>query len=457
MISKYLLSLSVFLLTLCMSVNTHAQTLLEYQKQRQEEVAKQKRLNQEKEKKAFEEACANGITALNRFILEHPRSMYLSEAQKRIEDYTEWDKAQKLNTKEAYQSYLRESKLLSYQAEAQKAIRVLNAEEAWRNCQNSEDWVVIQRFIGDYPDFPHMNEAKYKLNLLKGEWVYSIKSYESAYTYLTQADAFRPLTGLPAEHLRQLKDQPQFKEIIKSSDISKVTSYLMSLDPDSPFYIPTSNHLALLKGDALNGYSSDYSMEEALSYANDAETREKIQAKIKGAKAYRAYYKRQKRNNWWEHRFMVGWNVVHWDYMSEIMTAGTGLRFRLGRWDDTFNFIFGAEYSFIWTADSDSENKTIGQRMSIPVIVRLNLYELGTDTELYIGCGGDFGFKLKDGNYSTRYLFPMNKNSIAVEPQLGLTGVHWDLGVYYKRYLDDYIISPIVGNQTIGCFLTWYF
>ena len=51
----------------------------------------------------------------------------------------------------------------------------------------------------------------------------------------------------------------------------------------------------------------------------------------------------------------------------------------------------------------------------------------------------------------------MNKNSIAVEPQLGLTGVHWDLGVYYKRYLDDYIISPIVGNQTIGCFLTWYF
>ena len=457
MSSKYLLSLSVFLSTLCMSVNTHAQTLLEYQKQRQEEVAKQKRLNQEKEKKAFEEACANGITALNRFILEHPRSMYLSEAQKRIEDYTEWDKAQKQNTKEAYQSYLRESKQLSYQAEAQKAIRVLEAEEAWKLCKDSEAWSDIEKFINAHPDFPKMEEAKYRLNLLKGMRAFELKSYTTAYSYLIKANAFQPLTDLAAEYLQELNGLQLFEENSQSSDISKVTHYLKSLDPNSPFYAPTSNHLAILKGNALNGYSSDDSMEEALSYAKDAETREEVKAKIKTAKAYRANYKRQKRNNWWKHRLMVGWNVVHWDYMSDIMTAGTGLRFRFGRWDDSFNFICGAEYVYLWSTDSDSENSTIGQRISVPVILRLNLYEIGDDTGLYIGCGGDFGFKLKDGDYSTWYLLQMNKNSIAVEPQLGLSGVHWDLGVYYKRYLNDYMISPIAGNQTIGCFLTWYF
>lgn len=49
--SNYFISLSVILFTLCVSVDTHAQTLLEYQEQKKEEVAKQKRLNQEKRKK----------------------------------------------------------------------------------------------------------------------------------------------------------------------------------------------------------------------------------------------------------------------------------------------------------------------------------------------------------------------------------------------------------------------
>ena len=324
-------------------------------------------------------------------------------------------------------------------------------------CQDSEAWSEIEKFINAHPDFSKMDEAKYRLNLLKGMRAFELKSYTTAYSYLIKANAFQPLTDLAAEYLQELNGLQLFEENSQSSDISKVTHYLKSLDPNSPFYAPTSNHLAILKGNALNGYSSDDSMEEALSYATDTETREEVKAKIKTAKAYRANYKRQKRNNWWKHRLMVGWNVVHWDYMSDIMTAGTGLRFRFGRWDDLFNFICGAEYVYLWSTDSDSENSTIGQRISVPVILRLNLYEIGDDTGLYIGCGGDFGFKLKDGDYSTWYLLQMNKNSIAVEPQLGLAGVHWDLGVYYKRYLNDYMISPIVGNQTIGCFLTWYF
>ena len=288
--SNYFISLSVILFTLCVSVDTHAQTLLEYQEQKKEEVAKQKRLNQEKEKKAFEEACANGITALNRFILEHPQSMYQSEAKKRIEDYSEWDKAQKQNTKEAYQTYLKESSLHSYETEAQKAIRVIEAEEAWKLCQDSEAWSEIEKFINAHPDFSKMDEAKYRLNLLKGMRAFELKSYTTAYSYLIKANAFQPLTDLAAEYLQELNGLQLFEENSQSSDISKVTHYLKSLDPNSPFYAPTSNHLAILKGNALNGYSSDDSMEEALSYATDTETREEVKAKIKTAKAYRANF-----------------------------------------------------------------------------------------------------------------------------------------------------------------------
>lgn len=454
--NKMLIFLSLFLYVFCMSVDTHAQTLLEYQKQKQEEIAKQKRIAQEKEHKIFQEACASGIDALNRFVMDYPKSVYVNEAMKRIKDYSFWEKAQKQNTKQAYHTYLTETRLHSYDDEAQKAIRVIEAEEAWLDCKESKDWLVIEKFINTHLDFPQIEEAKYRYNLLKGEQAFELKNYASAYSYLKLADAYQSLKGLPAEHLKHLKDQQKFEEICNSTDISTVNTFLRSLDSDSPFYIPTSNHLALLKSDLLNGYSSDYSMEEALSYAKDYKTREVVQGKIKVARAYRAYYKRQKRSDWWKHRFMVGWNVLHVDYLSNnALSAGTGLRFRLGRWDDRVNFIFGVEYSYIWDIESGGVDRMIGQRIALPASLRLNLCNLSSGTELYIGCGGDFGFKLKDGD--TSYFLPMNKYSIGVEPQIGLAGLHWDLGFYYTRYLDGYTISPTLNNQRVGLLFTWYF
>lgn len=47
----------------------------------------------------------------------------------------------------------------------------------------------------------------------------------------------------------------------------------MTLNNDNKYYNQVSNHIANLKAGELNAFSSDYKMQEALSYAKDDETR----------------------------------------------------------------------------------------------------------------------------------------------------------------------------------------
>ena len=57
-------------------------------------------------------------------------------------------------------------------------------------------------------------------------------------------------------------------------------------------------------------YSSEYSMNEALVYAKDDNTRAAVKRYISKAKADKAYYERQRKKNahkrWWSKNFKVG-------------------------------------------------------------------------------------------------------------------------------------------------------
>lgn len=158
---------------------------------------------------------------------------------------------------------------------------------------------------------------------------------------------------------------------------------------------------------------------------------------------------------------MFGWNTFHLDYMNDVMTLGTGVRFRIGDWSDAVNLLLGAEYSYIMNFDSKTdyyqyyqEDSKVTHAIEIPVGLRFNLFRIGDYSKFYIGWNGAFGFNLSDGGD-----FDINKRTISLEPQLGFASKHVDFGIYFKFYLKNYKIFTDMGmphDQRCGCFLTWY-
>ena len=415
---------------------------------------------------AYIEACNAGtISSLENFITEYPNSEYVSQARMRIEDYGMWQKAKEQHTIEAYNTYLSSSSILAYKDDANEAIETIQAEIEWNNCRNSSDEEKLNRFIQSYPSSSYINQAKYRLNILKGERYYSTNNDTLAYSYLNDANNYQTLSGLPAQHLKAINDKREFDDAISSSDVEKVRKYLNTLSSSSPYYNPTSNRLATLLGASLSVYSSDYSMNEAMSYATDDYTKALVRRYITKVKSVKAYYNRRRkvaaRKAWWKNRFMVGWNLFHWDYLDDIMGVGTGIKFRFGRWSDPVNLLFGAEYSYLMYLDSysdyygdDSSVQTVTHAVEVPVGLRFNLFKTGTYSKFYIGCNAAFGFNFAEGEY-----FEVNKQTLSIEPQFGFASKNLDFGIYYKKYLKDQDLFEYANedDQRVGCFLTVFF
>ena len=106
----------------------------------------------------------------------------------------------------------------------------------------------------------------------------------------------------------------------------------------------------------------------------------------------------------------------------ERLVLGAGLRVRIGRPDQWFNLISGARYMF-----------GTYKGLQVPVILNWNLLR-GDSTAMYFGGGYEFG--ITDTYQGTG----------AALVQVGLSGTHGDLQVYYKPNQD-----------IIGVGLTFYF
>lgn len=409
---------------------------------------------------SYIDACdANTTSALENFISKYPNSEYAPLAKKRIEDYNMWQKAKSQNTIIAYNSYLSNSSILAYEEDANKAIKNIQAEIEWNKCKDSDDESILEAFIQDFPSSSFINQAKFRLNILKGERYYLTNDYSLAYLYLKDANDYQRLVGLPAQHYKAINDKREFDDVMLSSDAERVKRYLNTLSPSNPYYNPTSNRLAVLLGASLSAYSSEYSMNEAMSYAKDNETQALVKRYINKVKLEKANYEHQRkvaaRKNWWKDRFMAGWNVFHLDYLNDIMGVGTGIKFRFGRWSDPVNFLFGAEYSYLMFCDDDanylwgdSSISTITHAVEVPVGLRFNLFKT-----FYIGCNASFGFNFAKGDY-----LEVNKQTFSIDPQLGFAGKKFDFGIYFKKYLKNQSLFkyPSDYEQRIGCFFTCF-
>ena len=207
-----------------------------------------------------------------------------------------------------------------------------------------------------------------------------------------------------------------------------------------------------------------------MSFAKDSQTRAIVKQYIDSVKNMRkSYEKRQRalsRQEWWEDRVSVGWNIVHVDYLNDCMGIGSGMKLKLGKWSDAINFIVGIEYSYHLYINPDyddysydeDETYPIAHQISIPVGLRFNTFSLGSKYKLFIGCNAVFGFNIACGDDILKEV--VNKNNIAVDPQIGVGSRYFDFGIYYMQYLErnpllKYVESKY--NQRIGAFCSWYF
>ena len=362
----------------------------------------------------------------------------MSSAKSRIEDYSLWQKAKEQNTITAYNYYLSQSSILAYKNDAEDAITTIQSEIEWNNCKTSNDEDKINSFIKNNPSSKYVNQAKYRLNILKGERYYASKNYNQAYTYLNEADNFQTLIGAPATHLKMMNETIEYESIMSSSDVSKVKSYLNALSTSSPFYVPTSNKIALLLGSALSMYSSEYSMNEALVYAKDDNTRAAVKRYISKAKADKAYYERQRKKNahkrWWSKNFKVG---IDADFGTNIngdsgadMFYSTGLLLRLVtglkyRW-----FRVMPEYDGYYD-NGNIEWQYFAGGLNVPLNFRFNVGKIANNSSIYLGLGTEYGFKLFPAKGMDGIV---NNNYFSIYPQFGVMWPHFELSCYWKSY-----------------------
>lgn len=102
------------------------------------------------------------------------------------------------------------------------------------------------------------------------------------------------MTGVPAIHYQELKEARELSEILQSESETKVSTFLQSLPYNSVHRDEVSNRLAILKAANLTSFSSKSSMDDAMSFAKDSQTREIVQQYIDRVKIYVSHMKRDK-------------------------------------------------------------------------------------------------------------------------------------------------------------------
>ena len=177
--------------------------------------------------------------------------------------------------------------------------------------------------------------------------------------------------------------------------------------------------------------------------------------------------------NDWDKRVTLG---VHFtgDAYKYAAGFGAGLLLNIGKSTDLINVVVGAEYIENLAADprpGEEKGKLGivdgGGQLVIPAAVKLLILRTSEWNKVYLGCGGEIGFRMHESNILKDFYpdqHPMRKKSLAVVPMLGCRSGHVDFGIYYKFYIDKPYNHSLNGKQDlgtsdkrIGCHLSWFF
>lgn len=319
---------------ICFDAN--AQTLKNYAKQRNQELAERQRM----EKTNYEKTCQkNTLAAYNEYLSMYPKGKYVQDVRKRVaeierkneqelydyaakvetaqayeaylkkypsgrfaqeargrlEDMELWKKVKSVNTIAAYRNYLSTSKNKSFAQLANDAITDLESKDAWNTIKQSSSKSVIENFIQKYPKSSCLPEANKRLNELTAIELYGQGDLQRAY------DKFEAAGG---RYSIEYSNRSKYDECLEYVEYKKLNSYTKESDllaflknyPSSKYYDQVSNMVAIAKAKNFSMYASSYTFNEAMFYAKDKTTKSTVQSYIDNTKKSYSQYKRQQRH-----------------------------------------------------------------------------------------------------------------------------------------------------------------
>jgi len=433
--------------------NKEAKDLLNQCNQR---VEQQRQAREKAELDAFTRAKNDGgKVALSDFIRSYPNSKYVSDARAMIEDYDLWFTAQQTNTIAAYKNYLQQSANQSYAEEATKRIADMEAENEWQRVRSSNNVNDLQRFVTNYPQSQHIQEANAKIHEMKGEQFFNAGNLSQAYSEFTLAGGRYALSYSNQQRYDKAKDYQDYYSLNKY-DESAMQNFLAS-HPTSEYRTEVMNNIARIRANRLTAYSSEYHFNNALLYACDDETRNYVKSKIKESKRQYSKIKRQERIDKFKEKWgTVSFGIDLWDLgLNTLLSSEDNRSYNYGYYDVNLTMRIGSykapvyleigakpgafiyskntsdsymdydTYDYHW--DDDYLDTKVYFHMPIFARLKINLFNAWGETKAYINGTGYYSAIRKEK-------FEPN---FSVGGGFGVAGEHWDWQIlYYRQYLD---------------------
>ena len=422
---------------ICMSSSAtlEAQTLINYQQQKKKEVAEKQRI----EKQRYESACEKGtLEAFQEYIKLYPKGKYAVDVRNRIEDYNLWSEAVKTNTIEAYNHYISTSKFKSFKDNANEAITELRSIEKWKSVKSLKSIAEIELFIKTYPKSSCITNAQKRIHELKGENFYLSNDLLNAYQEFNKAGGKYALEKDNQSKFDKCQEYWVYNNLTSYSSEKKLFTFLKKY-PSGKYSNEISNRIAISKAKSFTMYSGAFSLNEALGYAKDENTRHKVKGyyDVK-QKEYAQYKKEQRRIKRKRNGGIINFGIemldlalnpaMYNDTDSEVdyvMYYNVGLGIRLGNYKSPVQFEIGAKPGLVvYTLWYDSEDETKAS-FHLPLYARLK-----------IGLWGGYSSKWYiDGvGYYNAVKESFLESDFSASAGLGVSWRHWDWRIlYYKQ------------------------
>lgn len=454
--------------------NKEAKDLLYQCNQR---VEQQRQAREKAELDAYTKAKNLGTkSALNEFLALYPSSKYAASVRSMIEDYDLWSTAQQINTITAYRNYLQLSANQSYADDATKRIKDIESENEWQRVRSSNNLNDFQRFVENYPQSQHTQEANAKIHEMKGEQYYNAGNLSQAYSEFTLAGGRYALSYSNQQRYDKAKDYQDYYSLNKY-DESTMQNFLSS-HPTSEYRTEVMNNIARIRANRLTAYSSEYHYNNALLYACDDETRNYVKSKIKESKRQYSKIKRQERvdkfkENWGK----VSFGVDFWDLgFNELLSSEDDRSYNYGYYDVNLTMRIGSYKApvyleigakpgaFIYSKNTydyydydsydyysyDYDYLETKVYFHIPLFARLkiNLFNAWGATKAYLDATGYYS-ALRKEQFEPKF---------SVGGGFGVAGEHWDWKIlYYRQYLDKDKVYDKDDLKFLGTSLGYFF
>lgn len=421
------------------------------------------------------------------FLDEYPHSAFSNEIKSRINEIKLWNNARGLNTMDSYQNYLKNSQygrynqqaiaalediqaqitenewrttcgvntIGAYQSfisrfpnapqvpQAEARIENLKTQEEWNRIKDSDDVVLLEEFVTNYPDFQNIEFAKSRLHALRMSDYFDMNDIELAsieFDYITDEEAVPPSASIAYGIVQEYN---AFKKLSPRSTESELKAFLSKYN-GSQYQADVKNYIALNKASRFTTSSTKEEYDDALSYATNQTTRNQVQQMIKNNDKNISYEKKLARS--YRRSANGGWMGLTFEYgdlswngrtTNGLMRYNFGVKFRIGNYADRVQLSLGVkpgvgiwDFEGIYVDDGygyDKGKSSAFFEMPAEAELKINLVKTGSETWFFL-----------DGRYDYNVIRKKEvQRPMGFRAGIGWAGHSWDFIMYYGMELGD--------------------